>query len=115
MSPSDTRDKLAEGVFLTPCENNPAGRINSYLPKVILAEPVERKFLKALKGGELSALDYAGQLAEAVEKGVITAQEKAQLDELREMTWDAITVDDFDHADLEAASLYRKRRMDKAA
>ena len=47
----------AEGVFLTPCENNPAGRINAALPKVILAEPVERKFLKALKNSDIEALD----------------------------------------------------------
>jgi acyl-CoA dehydrogenase len=40
MSPSDARDRLAEGVFLTPCANNPAGRITATLPTVILAEPV---------------------------------------------------------------------------
>ncbi|TXH74673.1 MAG: acyl-CoA dehydrogenase, partial [Lysobacteraceae bacterium] len=48
MTPCEARDRLAEGLFLEACENNPAGRINSYLPKMILAEPVERKFLKAL-------------------------------------------------------------------
>jgi acyl-CoA dehydrogenase len=49
MAPNEARDRLASGVFLTPCENNPGGRINSYLSKAIMAEPVERKFLKALK------------------------------------------------------------------
>ncbi len=107
MSPSDARDRLASGTFLTPCENNPAGRINSYLPKVILAEPVERKFLKALKNSDIEALDFASQLAEGVAEGWITAEEKAQLEELRTLTWDAITVDDFDPADLVAASLHR--------
>ncbi|MFN7294360.1 MAG: acyl-CoA dehydrogenase domain-containing protein, partial [Lysobacteraceae bacterium] len=100
-------DRLVSGVFLTPCENNPAGRVNAALAKVILAEPVERKFMKAVKGGEIAALDYAGQLAEAVRKGLITAEEKAQLEELRRLTWDAISVDDFDHEDLVAASLVR--------
>jgi acyl-CoA dehydrogenase len=33
MSPNEARERLAEGVFLTPCENNPGGRINSYLPR----------------------------------------------------------------------------------
>ena len=107
MSPSDARDRLVDGVFLTPCENNPAGRVNAALSKVILAEPVERKFMKAVKGGEIVALDYAGQLAEAVQKGAITSDEKAQLEELRRLTWDAISVDDFDHEDLVAASLIR--------
>ncbi len=107
MSPSDARDRLADGVFLTPCENNPAGRINSFLPKVILAEPVERKFLKALKNSDIQALDFPAQLAEGVAEGWITAEEKLQLEELRTLTWETITVDDFDPADLVSASLHR--------
>ncbi|MFQ6311238.1 acyl-CoA dehydrogenase [Lysobacter capsici] len=103
MSPNDARDRLAEGVFLTPCDNNPAGRINSYLQKVILAEPVERKFLKALKNSDIEALDFPGQLDEGVREGWITAEERKQLEELREMTIDAISVDDFDAAELRSA------------
>lgn len=109
MSPSDARDRMASGVFLTPCENNPAGRINSFLPKVILAEPVERKFLKALKNSDIEALDFPSQLAEGVAEGWITAEEKLQLEELRALTWETITVDDFDPADLVSASLHREK------
>ena len=107
MSPSDARDRLIDGVFLTPCENNPAGRVNAALAKAILAEPVERKFQKAVKGGEITALDPQAQLIEALNRGLISAEEKAQLEELRRLTWDAISVDDFDHEDLVAASLIR--------
>ena len=115
MAPSDARDRLAEGVFLTPCENNPAGRINASLAKVILAEPVERKFLKALKNSDIEALTFPEQLNEGVREGWITAEEKAQLEELRALTWEAITVDDFDSADLEAASLHRAPPAHRAA
>jgi len=115
MSPSDTRDKLAEGVFLTPCANNPAGRINSYLPKVIHAEPIERKFLKAVKAGELAGLDHEALLDDAVAKGVLSAEEKAELVALREMTLDAISVDDFDHAQLQSAAMCDSGRIGKAA
>src|SRR5690606_37998858 len=38
MTPCEARARLARGVFLTPGPNNPAGRIDSYLPKVVLAE-----------------------------------------------------------------------------
>lgn len=103
MSPNDARDRLAQGVFTTPCANNPAGRINSYLQKVILAEPVERKFLKALKNSDIEALDFASQLDEGVREGWITAEERKQLEELREMTIDAISVDDFDTEELRSA------------
>ena len=117
MSPSDARDRLGDGVFLTPCANNPAGRINAALAKVILAEPVERKFLKALKNSDIEALTFPEQLSEGVREGWITAEERAQLEELRELTWDAITVDDFDSSELEAASLHRaqERQRERAA
>ena len=103
MSPNEARDRLAVGVFTTPCENNPAGRIISYLPKVVLAEPVERKLIKALKNSDIEALDFRAQLEEGVREGWITAEERVQLEELRVMTIDAISVDDFDPAELRSA------------
>ena len=103
MTPCDARDRLAAGVFTTPCANNPAGRIVGYLPKVVLAEPVERKFLKALKNSDIEALEFDAQLDEGVREGWISADERRQLEELRAMTLDAITVDDFDPEELRSA------------
>jgi acyl-CoA dehydrogenase len=97
---------MAEGVFLTPGAHNPAGRIDSYLPKVVLAEPVERKFLKALKQHDIEALEFDAQLDEGVREGWITAEERRQLEELRAMTLDAISVDDFESWELRAAGFY---------
>ena len=106
MAPNEARERLGSGVFLTPCENNPGGRIDSYLAKAILAEPVERKFQKALKTSDIESLDFTTQLDEGVREGWITAEERAQLEELRAMTLDTITVDDFDVHELRAASYY---------
>ncbi|RNF86521.1 acyl-CoA dehydrogenase [Montanilutibacter psychrotolerans] len=115
MSPNEARDRLAVGIFTTPCENNPAGRINSYLQKVILAEPVERKFLKALKNSDIEALDFDKQLDEGVREGWITAEERRQLEELREMTIDTIAVDDFDTEELRSAGYRHLPRENRAA
>ena len=103
MTPCDARDRLADGVFTTPGEHNPAGRIVSYLPKFVLAEPVERKFLKALKNSDIEALEFDAQLDEGVREGWINADERRQLEELRAMTLDAIMVDDFDPEELRSA------------
>ena len=103
MTPCDARERMADGIYTTPLANNPAGRIISYLPKVIMAEPVERKFLKALKNSDIEALDFDTQLDEGVLEGWITADERVLLEELRVMTLDAITVDDFDPAELRSA------------
>ena len=104
MAPNEARSRLADGVFMTPCENNPGGRIDSYLAKAIAAEPVERKFLKAMKSKGIEALDYDAQLEEAVREGHITAEERTLLQELRAITLDAITVDDFDTEELRSAA-----------
>jgi acyl-CoA dehydrogenase len=110
MTPNEARDRLAHGVFTTPCENNPAGRINASLAAAVAAEPVERKFLKALKNKGIEALDFASQLDEGVREGWITADERTQLEELRELTLDAITVDDFDVHELRAATYHDTSR-----
>ncbi|HRN61770.1 MAG TPA: acyl-CoA dehydrogenase [Luteimonas sp.] len=119
MAPNEARDRLGEGVFLTPCPNNMGGRIDSYLAKAIAAEPVERKFLKALKTSDIEALDFASQLDEGVREGWITADERKQLEELRELTLDVITVDDFDPHELRSAGYYdlpqHKRQSREAA
>ena len=117
LTPSDTRDRLSEGVFTTPCANNPAGRVNAALPKVIAAEPVERKLLKAIKSGEIAALDAEAQLQEARLKGILSAEEASMLHEVRLLVDDIIAVDDFDPAELESATMLRRHnaRVDHAA
>src|SRR5699024_4184954 len=115
MSPNAARERLARGVFLTPGPNNPGGRINDYLARAIAAEPVERKLLKALKNSDIEALDFTTQLDEGVREGWITAAERAQLEELREITLDAITVDDFDTEELRSAGYRNLDREREAA
>lgn len=115
MSPNEARDRLAAGVFTTPCENNPAGRINSYLAKAILAEPVERKFIKALKNSDIGAHDFATQLDEGVREGWITGEERKLLEELRELTIDTISVDDFDADELRSAGYRPQHEPGRAA
>ncbi len=115
MNPSDTRDRIGEGVFLTPTANNPAGRIDAALAKVIAAEPVERKFAKLVKAGELTAMDMDGQLQEAQLKGLLSGEDVATLRELHALVFDAITVDDFDPAELQSAAMCRQQDGKRAA
>ena len=84
--------------------------MNSYLAKMILAEPVERKFLKALKNSDIEALEFPAQLDEGVREGWISAEERKQLEELREITLETITVDDFDTHELRSAAYYDKHQ-----
>jgi acyl-CoA dehydrogenase len=102
-APNAARDALLRGIYLTPAPNNPVGRMCALLPEVVAAEPVERKFLKALKGGTIKAHDYFEQLHQAETIGAITAAERTQLERLRRVTAEFINVDDFDPEELRAA------------
>jgi acyl-CoA dehydrogenase len=111
LAPSETRDRLGEWAFLTPCPNNPVGRMNALLADVIAAEPVERKFLKAFKSGTIKAHEAGAQLLEAEAQGVISSEERKLLEHTRAATAEVIAVDDFDPAELEASVQKTGRRV----
>jgi acyl-CoA dehydrogenase len=102
-APSEARQRLTEWTFLTPSANNTVGRMNALLPDVIAAEPVERKFVKALKSGQVKAHDYDAQLLEAEKLGAINAAERELLQRVHDAVGEFIAVDDFDPSELRAA------------
>jgi acyl-CoA dehydrogenase len=71
--------------------------------------------MKAIKTGQISALDASAQLDEAVQKSVITAAERDLLAEVRVLTNEFIAVDDFDSAELEAATAAKRAALKAAA
>lgn len=102
LAPSETRDRLCEGVYRTATANNTIGRMDEILPLVIQAEPIERKFIKAMRASTIEALDYDKQVAEAVAEGVISEAEGELLLKARTASMEFIHVDDFDSEDLAA-------------
>jgi acyl-CoA dehydrogenase len=98
--PSDTRDRLTHGVFMSPTSNHPVCFMERALPQVIQAEPLERKLLKALKLGEINGITWDDQVQNAIEKHVLTKEEADILLRVRELVAEIIAVDDFDVEDL---------------
>lgn len=86
MAPNEARDRLGQGVFLTPCENNPGGRIDSCLAAAVAAEPVERKFLKALKTKDIKP-GLQALADEGVREGWITVEERKQRKNCARSRW----------------------------
>ncbi|HEY8586430.1 MAG TPA: acyl-CoA dehydrogenase [Rhodanobacter sp.] len=101
-APNDALDRLTEWVYTTPTPNNTIGRMKALLPEVIAAEPVDRKFGKALKAGQFKSHDYFDQLVEAEQAGVLDASEAALLKRVREGVFEFISVDDFDTDEMRA-------------
>jgi len=98
--PSDTRDRLTNGVFKSDTSTHPVCLMEQALPRVILAEPLERKLLKALKQGEINGITWDEQLKDAVDKSIVSKEEADILLHVRELVAEIIAVDDFDVEEL---------------
>jgi len=104
MSPSETRKRLTDGVFISDKASNPVGLLELALPRVIATEPLERRLLKAQAAGELNVIDMQTQLQKAVEQSIVTAEEAKELEAVREMVTEIIAVDEFESSYLRMGS-----------
>ena len=102
LSPSDTRERLTDGVYKSAKTGHPVGLMEQALPQVIQAEPLERRLLKALRAGDISGITWDEQVQDAIAKSVITAREADILVEVRKLVMEIIAVDDFDLKDIQA-------------
>ncbi len=102
LSPSDTRDRLTDGIYKSASAGHPIGMMEQALPQVIHAEPLERKLLKALKHDEIKGITWDEQVQDAIAKSVISVEEADILVHVRSLVMDIIAVDEFDPQDLRA-------------
>jgi acyl-CoA dehydrogenase len=98
--PSDTRNRLTHGVFVSATSDHPVCLMEQALPQVIHAEPLERKMLKALKQGEISGISWDEQVRDALDKSVLNKEEAEILLRVHDLVSEIIAVDDFDAEDL---------------
>jgi acyl-CoA dehydrogenase len=115
LSPGEARARLSAGIFHGTGPGHWTGYLERALPKVIAAEPVERKLAKAIKSGTLANPDPERLLDDAVGAGVLTAAERELLAEVRRITLEVIAVDDFAHEELIAASALPSQPLRSAA
>lgn len=97
---SDARERLTDGIYLPEAEDEQLARLDDALIKVIAAEPVEHKLRKLVKQGEIDAGGKERQAEQALDKGLITADEADSVKVAVEARWQVIQVDDFSHEDL---------------
>ncbi len=102
LTPSDTRDRLTDGIYKSAKTGHPIGMMEEALPQVIHAEPLERKLLKALKHKEITGITWEEQLQDAIARSVVTAEEADILVQVRMLVMEIIAVDEFDLEELQA-------------
>ena len=115
LSPSETRNRLTRGVYKTDRPGHVPGNMETLLPDVIAAEPVERKLVKAFKAGRVKGLTYSEQVQSGRETGVLSDKEADMLLDVRERVMEIIAVDDFELEELQAGLSKKGESIREAA
>ncbi len=103
MVPSESRERLADGIYKTVEPGNPIGLLQEAMVLAMTAEPLEKRIrVEGVKTGRITALDLPGQIEQALAIELITAGEAQLLREYDRKVMELIHVDDFDSAELMA-------------
>lgn len=94
-TPGPTRNRLAEGIYLTPDSNNEVGLIELALKKVVLAEPLDKKVQTARRDHSIQGETREELLQSAVLAQVINEEEAECIRSADEARNQVIAVDDF--------------------
>jgi acyl-CoA dehydrogenase len=103
MMPSESRDRLAHGIYRTIEPGNPAGMLQEALVLAMRAEPLEKRLrVEGVKSGRITALDLPGQIEQAAAIGLLDAAEAQLLREYDRKVMEIVNVDDFASEELAA-------------
>ena len=103
MVPSETRERLAHGIYKTVEPGNPIGLLQEALTLSVAAEPLEKKLrVEGVKTGRVTALDLPGQIEQGLAAGILTAAEAQLLRDYDRKVMAIVDVDDFSTEELMA-------------
>jgi acyl-CoA dehydrogenase len=94
IEPTNARQRLTEGIFLTPSDNNLFAQVQDALIKCIAAEPIEKIIKNANDQGNMG-YTISEQAQTALENKIINAEQYAILTEAEIARKKIIAVDDF--------------------
>ncbi|MBA3564404.1 MAG: acyl-CoA dehydrogenase [Gammaproteobacteria bacterium] len=101
LSPSSTRDRLTQGMYLPRDGGDPVGLMDLALEKAVGTEQLEQR-VQEVTGRRLELFDYEATLSAGLEAGAINAAEADQIREALELADRAIQVDEFTPAEAAA-------------
>ncbi len=95
-TPGEVRDRLTDGIYLPSHESEQLRLMERCFVTVVRSEPIEAEIRQAKKDGRLSADTPEGMLREAVETGLIAAEDAELLRQAEILRKEVIRVDDFE-------------------
>jgi acyl-CoA dehydrogenase len=110
LKPGTFRDRMTVGTYVSFDPSDPTGVLEDALGKVVDAEEIEAKFIRAIKKGIVERRLDRDAIDDAIEAGVITSGEAATLRIADEATDRVIHVDDFSSDELQRIESQREPR-----
>jgi acyl-CoA dehydrogenase len=96
LSPTEVRDRLCTPVYRRLEPGSALGLLQEVLEMADRAEALEKRLrVEGVKTGRVRSLDLPGQIAEAEQVGLLSAEEAAWLREYDRKVMDLVHVDDF--------------------
>jgi acyl-CoA dehydrogenase len=95
LAPSESRDRLTDGIFIPVSNDEPMGRIEDALAKVIAAEEIEKKILRSVKSKTIKKGSSEGVIEKALQSGTINEDEYKIVITAMNIRKEVIKVDDF--------------------
>jgi len=95
LEPCPSRFRLTDGIFIPHNTNDPLGRIESALSRVLAAEPIEKIIQVSIKQGLLSKHPVNTQVERAIENRLITPEQAEIIRAAEFARQDVILVDEF--------------------
>jgi acyl-CoA dehydrogenase len=101
--PSESRERLADGIYKTVEPGNPIGLLQQALELSVRAAPIEKRLrVDGVKTGRVTALDLPGQIEQGLAAGILSADEAALLRDYDGKVMELVHVDDFTTEELMA-------------
>ncbi len=95
LTPGEQRERMTAGMYVPSDPNEALGRLERAFRLAYQEDELLRKIYAAVKRGELPRARPEQLVRQAVEKGIITAEEAGLIQEAEAARWDAIQVDAF--------------------
>jgi acyl-CoA dehydrogenase len=108
LKPGAFRDRMTVGTYVSADPKDVTGGLEDAFGKVVAAEEIEAKFIRAVKKGIVERRLDRDAIADAVEAGVITGEEAVVLRSADEATDRVIHVDDFSSEELQRIESQRE-------
>ena len=94
--PSEQRDRMTAGIYISTNENDPLARYESAFKHIVDTAYIAKKVTKAMQKGSLTKGPLMAVLQDALAQGIINIDEHERVRIAEEKRYDAIQVDNFD-------------------